>query len=189
MIDLQPFCANYDSRYVLSKSFVRKGTRYATDGRICVRVDAAGQDDTEGTTPPSEDLGWGGDGDWKPIPAVEPVMSMQKCPHCTCKTCHGSGETECPTCHNDCDCEECDGDGFDGCEQCHETGMMMLPDFYTIDGIKIAARYWDKIRALPNVMYALPANKSDRLRPIAFRFDGGDGLVMPLRPDYKPENA
>lgn len=51
------FCGE-NARYEMDEPFVFQGRRYATDSRVCVRVEAAGEADSAGRKPPVIKLPW-----------------------------------------------------------------------------------------------------------------------------------
>lgn len=167
-IDLDCFCAEegYAMRR-LERPFVWKGWKYATDGRVLVRVPAPGEPDSSesdgGKVPKGiEDLIKPVDGDWMPWPEVEP-----------CESCRGDGMTACPGC----ECGHCDGDKDIECTDCHShrTGL-------DIAGIRVARHFAGLIADLPGVEYSTDVRYPQRHGMVQFRFDGGgEGAVMEIK--------
>lgn len=160
MINLTEFCEdlpwwNCDS----SRPFVFSGYRHATDARICIRVPAIGEFDTSPGNrpfPPCEMRfqDFPTIADWTRWPAPN-----QEDEHAICAVCAGTG-----------------GMGSIVCEHCSGEGRW-LERKQLIGSKFIDVRYDQKIRALPNAHFSSPADEP----AIYFRFDGGEGVVMPLR--------
>lgn len=186
---------------------------YASDGHILIRVpriaDVPENDSApkvwEGTfgkqfiTEPAE---------WVSVPAVDykPVT----CPICEgkaeafmCPECEGDGEVYPSTQFHTYplqDCITCQTSGviseehwqrfikanrFKGepimepCAACNETGLVWTMCHKFINGAKINEKFLWIVGNLPNAQLGV----FSPLDPIRFRFDGGDGLIMPMRPD------
>lgn len=189
------FCDVDCPEAVTSRSWVRKGWRYCTDGRIALRAPAPGEPDTDTR-------------EWCPKgnpPNVRDVFEMQQgldqcrlfplpdrshCPNrCrgtgiapqskVCDECDGTGGPDCPHCHEHIKCEYCNGTGrYKWSEECaacrpHYT-VRLTPE--TI----LAPRYVAKLVGL-----GVPAVWHDGTRDAPARFsidiDGqpGEGLLMP----------
>jgi hypothetical protein len=186
-IDMTKFCASEEGRYSFTKPFVRDGKRYATDGRICVRVDAAGEPNTEHGYDPVDEVLPKGTVRWVPWPAMEYVSRMDKCATCDgskyvgrdeCTACDGSGDCAC-ACGDVHDCGKCNGKGYTGigtpCPTCASKGEYIQPHHQLVSGKPIKVKYDAMIRTLPGVMYGPDTAKTGLLW---IKFDGGDGAVM-----------
>lgn len=144
------------SRYVLCKPFVRDGYRYATDGRIMVRVPST-EPNTSGKLPPTADIGWlhGTVTEWIDWPMDrddEPTLMRAAC---------------------------------GGCGECGHTGTHYYVDhdhaYPLTDALNIGWLYAKRIAMLPKVQFAVV--EPDRYdHPIVlFRFgENGEGILMPL---------
>jgi hypothetical protein len=141
----------------------------------------------------------------EPVPAL-PDCERENCGVCRgckrvveCDECYGQGSRECDLGH-DHDCESCDGRGvFYGlgsssdtdtkrCPVCHGEGW--LPNFadnswrgpvvMVHNGRERAFSYRNmhRLHMLPGVVWHLPESPDD---PAVFWFDGGEGVVMPMR--------
>jgi hypothetical protein len=162
MIDLKPFCGTQETRYYLLKPFSRGDFTYATDGHICVRV-ARRDDAPEQEIPDVTSLSWA-EREYTPLPAIDlPAVSMEPC-----MSCYDGSFHDCPDCQ--CKCEDCNGTG--------ETDSDIKTSINLI-GRPFALRYVRLIAALPNTAIAAVDDKT-----IAFRFDGGEGLLKGL---HKPK--
>lgn len=177
-IDLTPFC-DPDGEY-LATPWVKDGWRYATDGRVCVRVLADGEPNEppllKRALPSVAQMFSAVDGEWLIWPAIPPcnLCHGKSAALVNCSNCRGSGRCECADCGCQHECAECDGDGQSEqtCE-CHSDESRDI-----LCGAAWVRGYLaERIGALPHVSY-LP--QTDSGKPVRFRFDGGDGLVMPL---------
>lgn len=198
-IDLKPFCLPDVSptRYELLKvPFVRDGFRYATDGRIAVRIAAVGEANTDGKSPNCGEVF--GPIDFSAGFAPLPVEYERKqngegnCHACDgmgetsdesvplqkikCDECDGTGGTECRTCGHEDYCDECDGKGSWDARPCPVCDGEGTETRYraVFDGVGFDAHYLRLIAALPNPEYAISKGM------MAFRFTGGEGLLMEL---------
>lgn len=170
MIDLQQFCAGPDDREYLRTPFSKGDYSYATNGHIMVRVP---RDPSLGeckrpdlpVEPPFVNLD---DAKFAKIThGTLPILPPDRQEHC--EDCDGRGsEHDCPDCQ--CDCQSCGGTGK----------QTVRPRISTeIAGRVVNLRYALMVLALPGVEVAA-ADKG----PLLFRFDGGVGVVMPIRGRY-----
>lgn len=206
MIDLTLFCGNKDDNRI-GEPWSDGNFTFATDGKILVRV-ARRADVGERLDAPAVMGTHVGDafdkdpGAWHPLPAL--TVDPAACPCCrgvgkayTCPECDGEGAVapstdfnvyvwqECKTCKGvgqipkkiwlrmhrsesdiDAECEKCDGAGKVWDDQAVEVGGALFAD-----------RYLSWIAALPNAEIGV----FGPLDVARFRFDGGDGVVMPRR--------
>ena len=164
-IDLSVFCESETSkstRYDLRKPWYQDGYIYATDARICVRVplDGLAPLSEKGRKVPvsASDLDWPRtEKGWRPWPRKRWVKPSFGTSH-ICPVCDGKGQQ----------CDHCNGVG-EGSD---------FASIQKIGGRIIAAHYDRRIRALPDVAYLLVGKTCEK--PIAFRFDGGEGLIYVL---------
>lgn len=184
-IDLQPFCDTEDVRYALSTPWVKGGWRYATDGRICVRVTTDEADsptyNEDGLKRPGADRlfdDFPPDGfEDMPKSLDEQVDDAPDAP----RLCECAKLVLCPKCKGDDWCDKCvawEGEivkANQKCETCGGKGE--LPRVYQGIGNEWFDKwYLDKMRALPNLL----VQSLDKNR-LAFVFDGGEGLLMSVR--------
>jgi hypothetical protein len=182
-IDLKPFCdPDPDSRYGLDEPWVVDGWRVATDGKVIVRVPATGEQDS-----PARDDGKrrpkqirdilpplnAAESDWQPWPSISPCANCMGVGKDTCETCNGSGTCDHCRCRNEHDCGDCDGEGLTTCKVCTQKGGLD----HRFGVAEIALHYAHLISRLPSVSY-LPATSHESA--LRFRFDGGEGAIMPL---------
>lgn len=121
-----------------------------------------------------------------------------------CETCNGTGEHECDCEHCEEDCDDCKGKGgipyipdrsditgrkLIDCSDCEGTGRNF--DKRTVDlgsGLWINADYLSRVLALPGPLrvsqpsFTINPDWGNRrsYAPVAFKFDGGMVLIMPL---------
>ena len=204
-IDLSVFCERevFALRYPLHLPFEQGDTTYATDGRICVRTKQLAPPIVaeEHRLPPVDSLPWEGErSEWKPLWLQrEKKRSGALCPvlECSggwigtkrpCDHCHGgfiqteefvsnfSPEmcfSECPRCLG---AEEI---GEHRCDVCNGTGDV---DWcYRLNNHRIAPNYISRIQTLEGVEIDTTVEHPDR--PLRFRFNGGEGLVMGMHDD------
>lgn len=181
---LQRFCRE-DPERSLGKPWTKDGFTYASNGFILLRVPAL-QEDPSG-------LGVALDGVYKQAGAMPETgwVGLSDLPMApVCPKCNGKAEadSECPECGGDgdvefhnghhsytCDCKTCDGSGeIEGCTECHGSGVAKE------DPIRVGSRKFDPgmlrlASTLPGAQ-AAPTSASVNW----FKFDGGDGLLMPL---------
>lgn len=174
MIDLKPFCGTDVYRSYLHQPFSQGDFTYATNGHICMRVprreDAPEQDKVNPSAMP-----WDKAQDFAPLPML--TLPEKSTDIRECDECYDGYEHDCPDC--ECICEACHGTNqidFDSDEK-------MSVDLF---GIPFALRYVRLLMTLPGVQISLVQMPTfDAAKGLAFRFEGGDGLLMPLRERYK----
>lgn len=200
-VDLRPFCGSH-YRFDIESPWRREGWEYATTGAVAVRIAAAGPEVADGSrrVPRVESLPWDVQGRWRPWP--EPVLERggplteNVCPYC-----RGFGRTgpevrECVPCegfghaleHEPAGtCEACAGRGSVGgptCDYCGGHGLTGRPWRMGVGRAYVAGYYGLQIARLPDaewLMFTPQASMDIGKEPvIAFRFDGGQGFLMPL---------
>ena len=204
MIDIRQFLGRKcDTRYDLWLPRIQGDKLCACDGKRAVRLDKWDYDGpwpTDQTKPPfSSIFTWNDDGlDWQPVPVVEacsecgdmrylPEREVQ-CDECkgtckvSCSECEGEGEAECDMGHMH-ECDECGGCGDYDCDVCKRSGVIRDEPLCkcTERRIELLGKTFDAsmlrpFTTLPGVQCAI-VNYSQ----LAFRFDGGDGVLMPIQ--------
>ena len=195
-IDLQAWCGPDSSQ--LPKPFVRNEWRCATDGKAMVRLPAPGEPDTEELAPrgpptepvfaPAEALTFAPwPADWEMWETMEIPGEREECPEChgetaVCPGCDGDGQVECDECGQERDCPKCDGEGHVGakCPECMNRGTITTPAraFHLATEVWVAERYLRRVVNLPNLRWAARGEN----KPVFFRFDGGEAVMMPVTP-------
>lgn len=160
-IDLTTWCDTY--REYIKAPWSLGDYSYATNGHVLIRVprrDDAPDCNKELLSKVNHNFDVS-PAEWLPIPEVSP----QKI---DCDECNGTGEYICHTCdHNHGDCENCDG-----------TGKVQKRTPVTVGNTLFSDVYLAMIAALPGAQIGV----QDYPNASRFRFDGGDGLIMPMRP-------
>ena len=183
---VKKFCDPDIERYSLSEPFIQSDFCYATDGRAALRLLDAERyaGDSAGKLPDMErefvKRGSTSSRGWRDWP--EANYEIGKWGHCIycrnrwkeCGECLGCGMID-----PDRMCETCEGEGDIRieCEKCRGLRHYDLPNRQKLDSRAIAPQYHHLISQLPNVRY-LPGDTEEC---VTFRFDGGSGLLMPLR--------
>ena len=164
-IDLAPFCEKADGyRLNIKRPFSRAGFTWATDGRILVRVPLRADVEENPNAPHAErlfpDLA---DVTFAPLPSVKwPEMPTRA----ECKWCEGRGtQHDCPHCT--CTCNECEGTGKD----ISAAGVI-------VRGLHFNVAYIRLLLALPGLEFT---TKPKEGQPAPFRFEGGEGVLVPMR--------
>lgn len=181
-IDLQPFCGDTGVivREYLGRPIHIGSWTIATNGHIAIRIPRL-PDTIETLAAPAsvaaifethstEDLG--------ELPLFTPPIG-----ECACAGCGGTGE-------------DVDDDYgrvvISTCGDCSGTGKMPLLNATSveIDGVILAAKYFELIRALPfpKLSYGYwpgPYEPDRNKHLLHFTFDGGIGLLMPMRGPYE----
>ena len=165
--ELKQFCSRDPCRPNLYSPCSRGEWTYATDGHIAVRVPRIEVTiDTPKYYPPIETLPFA---DAETIFTPAPKIAIPEIGSRECERCSGRGhQHDCPDCK--CECEGCGGTG-----QGYERASV---------GIGTAvfdAKYIALILRLPNIQFASPPKE---IEPMAFRFNGGDGVLMPTHGPY-----
>jgi hypothetical protein len=154
--------------------------RYATDGRIAVRVDAAGEPET-----PPDDSGRRRprmyevfttveSDDWQPWPNVDPCSACVGTGMVDCEPCGGDGLCSQCRCKSDHECGFCDGEGEVSCDLCCQNGSLE----HRFGNAELARKLAYLVSQLPNVQYVPQPEAEGAVR---FKFDGGEGIVCSLR--------
>jgi hypothetical protein len=140
---------------------------YATDGRVAIRVPRSpdvAEDDEAGLkidalfakVPPCE---------FKVAPAIE--FPPREEADDDCDRCEGRGlRHDCPTCH--CVCRHCEGTGKE---------PIWYEISFELEGVHFGGKYLYRLKGLPDLKFGVPKDG----KPMRFSFDGGDGLIMPMR--------
>ena len=178
------FCAEEDGRYRISKPWVKSGWRYATDGRVVVRVPAPGEPDESGDR--LLDGGhWFGEFNFhaarctEPFPAHDGRTIEQACDNEAhmkeCPDCNGSGTCRCPRCEHPHDCPECKGNGYrtrmkTRCPDCNAFGYRDEPAPQVVAGKRIGGAVAIRIAGLSGALYYSDGHAG---RPLHFVADGG----------------
>jgi len=206
MIDIMSFCATPGSfkKTKIETPWSRGDYTYATNGHIGIRVPRR-PDVTDEHGPDLQKIIDGAplSTNLRPMPEFDlNSIATRLCFQCKgsgkttwCRSCDGEGEIECCECGQGRPCENCNGEGtrpakkdddkWDVCYQCSGIGRVPATDRWPpamiADKLCINILYARLIATLPSARIDLgcPADGS----AIRFVFDGGDGVVMPMRWD------
>ncbi len=165
-MNLQQFCSRDEARPQLMKPWSIGEHTIATNGHIMIRVPRVDDVPENADAPPTHKVWARCDMQGEPLEVMQcaiptPVME-------TCMDCAGSKKKHvCPSCN--CPCPDCDGTGEVEINQDTSVGFF---------GVPIDLRYARMILALPKVRFFKPTGREN---PLPFKFEGGDGCVMPLR--------
>lgn len=195
---LQAFCSTDPTRPEVGKPFTRAGFTWATDGRVLVRVATIeGLDDGDLPWPVITPEGLMAEHQpgpkWYALPALPERQPDKPCPACggkkaeKCLACDGEGTVEfafdyggtsysmegnCPVCDGEGACRHCDGTGL---EPRKAQPVAVGPAWFNADVLRPFA-----------LLAHCELAPVDAYKPCRVRFDGGEGLAMPMR---MPEGA
>lgn len=177
--------------------------RFATDGRVCVRVPANDiilPDSGMTKLPPANTLPWRHnwpiDGKWLKWPRANYLLAADSCcpacdgtgctsrkPQPCCRKCEGQGEYWTGGFYSGTwvNCTACDGRGIlikNPCPHCKGNAIGNFPSVQRIESGYVECDLHRRIDTLPEVEYFVSQRAEDGA--VRFRFHGGHGLVMPL---------
>lgn len=147
----------------LDLPFSRGGWTYASDASIAIRVPRiASVPEIAGTAEGIESLPWpiatGADAGWIKIPALPPMRSID-CPECA---------------------ELAGGKPSKRCGECDGRGRVTESQRVKIGAAEICSEYLRRAKIFLPAPRILPPAAADEV--LRIRFDGGAGVLMPLRP-------
>lgn len=164
MIDLKPFCSKEETRYYLMTPWSRGNFTYATNGHIAVRIDRVASIEENDICPDVEKI-LPDYAAFQFLPVGEvafPPQEMTKC-----DVCEGRGtEHEC-------------GDCTHACDECEGKGAIEVPVSCDFRKGIFSLHYLRILKTLPGV--AAPAEYTGKNIPMPFIFDGGVGVIMPMK--------
>jgi hypothetical protein len=190
---LQKFCDPLEGRNIAKAPFNYGGYTWATNGKILVRVPfIAGVPDFAGQAAANL-FGDGMVGTGIALPPIPPPV-VETCKECAgkgyleeikCPDCKGEGECDCPTCGHAGDCTRCSGSGYifdataskEPCGDCDGQGHHETLASIEVGIARFQNRYLRLIAALPGLEF----QPHGPLEPGRFRWDGGEGMLMPVK--------
>ena len=195
-MDLQKFCSTDSIRININKPFSKGEYTYATDGRIMVRVSKiegiGEQEKSDKFKPvnPEPIFAAVSASVYISLPDI-PELKYEKCVKCdgtgevkVCPECDGYGVVYFNTRYNEyeCYCESCGGMGSttgsdETCSKCFGTGKIYKREWSIVAGQAYDHRFLLLLKDLPNCVIA----ETKDLKPGHFKFEGGDGLLMPMK--------
>jgi hypothetical protein len=176
---LRKFCGEGGLTYDDRRPFARDGFCWATDAVILVRIPL----ETVNSVPrpgevPYPDVLAAWTGKTKPVQVGfnadamfvtwEPPRDIESD---LCWVCGADGRMVCTECNDE-----------SRCPCCYGVGKVYWPRTLMIGTAKIQTRYYELIGELPSPTFVIPGPGEDQ-NAISFRFDGGEGLLMPLGKD------
>lgn len=189
---LKKFCAHETDNYHFNMKHpwsVGEFT-YATNGHLLIKVPHL-HDVPAMIHPIRIDNGWPTEQpeQWFDIPICEAPAPVV-CPKCKgkkpekgkCPECRGNGIVEFKNRYNtyEAECASCDGTGTESvCSNCDGTGTVEVIEGLPIGCSGFSKKYLALLATLPNCKIG-PVTQCG---PAWFRFDGGEGAIMPVRPD------
>jgi hypothetical protein len=193
-LDLAPFCSTDQSRYSLRSPWSDGDHTFATDAKIMIavprRADVPEREDAPKNCWRHIIEGWPSDGQFRPLPPIPPAEN-EPCANCTngiandrqCPDCKGTKQVRCGECDQWRDCRECNSTGTlkntagDRCTKCDGHGNTAKLKTVEIGSQLVNATLLRRIQHLPNVAIT---NSTVREGALSFRFDGGEGRIMPM---------
>lgn len=165
-IDLQVFCDKDNAK--IGKPFSLGEYTYATNGHIAVRV-PRDPNVPEIEAPPKIDACFARE--FNPLASrralKNPIPPAAAAKTKKCEECGGRGvEHECHSCK--CKCWECEGSGW--YEEIRYQSLEIGSRIFNVHAVR-------KILTLPSVLF----DADGKGKAIGFTFDGGEGMLMPLR--------
>jgi hypothetical protein len=161
---LKTFCGTDENRAILHHPSSQDEFTYATDARVIVQVPRMAEVPQVEGFPKCDSVmaEWKQEGHWRNIVVAEipPVEEKE------CDTCNGTGDHDCG-CGTPHPCGDCEGSGKD----------------YPLQTVKIGGAWLNcifvrKMLALPNLEFNYTGKPTEAR---SFRFDGGIGLIMPMK--------
>lgn len=163
MIDLQAFCGGEDRPKSICTPWTRDGYTMATDGVILVRMPAVDgvAKNPDAPNVPAEWFEFEVP-KWFDIPPISTLTAE-------CEECVGTGWVIPKTAYNEYDEQDCKSCGGDG-----RTRRM--------ESVKIGVAKFDgKVLAQLSVLPGIKIGPTGEFHIARFIFDGGEGVVMPVR--------
>jgi hypothetical protein len=191
--DLMPFCEA--SRKGIAQPWSAGDYTYATNGRVLIRIPRLGDVPECALAPKAAQLFNQERGQVKRQLAEINFIFIPEifCPYCNgagklteCPECHGDGKVIATNFHNDyeVDCATCGGTGKPPlCEICVGTGKIISDEPHKVGKSWYQKIYLELLKTLPDCV--LYESYPKPLSPAYFRFNGGDGLLMPMRPSHE----
>lgn len=167
---LRMFCAKeHEIRPALHNPFSKDGYTWATNGHMMIRVDLM-DEIAEHPTAPNVTKVFNDAFDGSNMRKLNHEGFSYEEMETECTACDGRGtEHDCP----DCTCE---------CEYCNGSGVCVQKTSVYVGKALFNASYIKTLLSLPNIVVQ---SDPDPMKPMPFSFDGGCGLLLPLRSRYK----
>lgn len=186
-------------RDCIDRTWVERGYRIATDGRVCMQVACtdAPTDPSEGPFPPTFDLPWDRAGKKVESPKFIAPPEGKSCTECAgtgktdlvdCEECDGTGSGKCPHCGQEAECDECKGSGLRRvtgrvpCPTCEATGLVSTGRA----SIKVGSAWYNPdyieafVAAGGQFFDVDPEKKESTRPPLLVVGDGWRACIMPM---------
>jgi hypothetical protein len=193
---LEKFCSSWRTNF--EKPFVYDKKTYSTDGHILLRIDRMLEGVEENPDFPYDRIKENFDGSFlnpAPLADYRTEEKTEICPECngkgivsTCPECAGSREVEWDSGWNyyTAECQSCegtgtlaDGDSGDECDNCDGKGVIAVRETVQIGNSTFTNLLINKLlNNLPEDLEIFPS--TEKRKPALLRWNGGDGLLMPL---------
>lgn len=163
---LQQFCNKEEGRVSIGEPFHHEGYAYACNGHIAVRIPCEPFGDTwSASTKETVLKSFAREGGvwWTVVPPLQSPIKKE-----ACEPCGGSGTAECHACGHEEDCVDCDG-----------TGEIEIQASVDIGGVIFDVGNIGRVWSLPGFRILVRAGGD--LLAHRFEFEGGSGVLMPLR--------
>lgn len=191
---LKMFCSRDECRVNINTPFNHNGFTYATNGVILVRVPLIKKYQRDMYPDKVEKCLFGGllhDDDFVCLPDITQAVNFHRCDNC-----EGKGrDYKCTDCNGrkyvilesnsgieyEFECKMCYGKGYipGECEECSGFGVLPEKRHVMVGSKLLGCINLYILGKLPGCKIA--TEKPEGLQPIPFIFDGGDGIIMPLR--------
>jgi hypothetical protein len=164
--DLMKFCHTDPERFNISVPWSAGEYSYATNGHVIIRVPRLVDVQENDSAPPTVLLFPYADPlEWFALAEIElPEQKSSDCPEC-----NGEKEVE----HED--CPHCKGHP---CEWCDGTGKVTPMQPVPVGNSHYQLVYLLTLKGLANCRMG---PNTDPMKQTPFQFDGGDGLIMPMK--------
>jgi hypothetical protein len=193
---LEKFCSSWRTNF--EKPFVYEGKTYSTDGHILLRIEGVLEGVEENPDFPYHHIKDSFEGpflDPSPLANYRTEEKTEVCPECNgkgfvaiCPECEGSGEVEWDSGWNyySAECQSCEGTGTlsdggpgDKCDNCDGKGVIAVREKVQIGNSTFSNLLINKLlNNLPESLEILPSTETRK--PALLRWNGGDGLLMPI---------
>lgn len=160
MIDLQEFCSD---RKFIDRPWSRDGYTYATNGVIIVRVPFVKGVEDNPSAPSLKELSFDREVTEWLTPQIEKVEPIE------CSECDGKGYYTCQECGTE--------DIF--CKNCGGKGALLPQVEVKVGRLTFSNHILQLIADLPDIK--IENRDPEPYIPVKFVFEGGDGMIMPLR--------
>lgn len=185
---LKRFCSKDDNRPAISKPFSQGEYTYATDANVLIRVPKIIDIPEVENSPNAEELFKTEEPkEYFNLPEELNNPTYKVCEQCKgkksaeCHECKGMGILEFDSDYNyyEVTCQTCDGLAYSECDKCNGKGKILIPKHFKIGEGFFSAEYLLLCRIYLLNCKIGPCGK---FKSAKIMFDGGEGLLMTMRP-------